>query len=170
VACLRVLPHPLSPEPDDSPLAGVRPLLAVVAGGEGFRGFDQGEELELDGPNQGGVRSAVRMYSLQSHAYIHALRFRTPVLGVQASRRLVAVALSAQVSAALFVEPAFLGVIGRECECTLEKLMQQPSIVHWGGAAAQCAWTVSFGLLPVPPLEVLKSKIRLVSLVHQMAE
>jgi hypothetical protein len=124
VACLRVLPHPLSPEPEDSPLAGVRPLLAVVAGGEGFRG----EELEPDGPNQGGGRSAVRMYSLQSHAYVHGLRFRTPVLGVQASRRLVAVALSAQVSAAFLVEPALLGVIGTECECTLEKV----SSTRWG--------------------------------------
>ncbi|GAQ80096.1 hypothetical protein KFL_000460070 [Klebsormidium nitens] len=93
VACLRVLPHPLAPEPEDSPLAGARPLLAVVAGGEGFRGFDQAEE----GESEGGARSAVRMYSLQSHAYVHALRFRTPVLGVQASRRLVAVALSAQI-------------------------------------------------------------------------
>lgn len=94
VACLRVLPHPIAPEPEDSPLAGARPLLAVVAGGEGFRGFDQAEE---GGEGEGGARSAVRMYSLQSHAYVHALRFRTPVLGVQASRRLVAVALSAQV-------------------------------------------------------------------------
>ena len=134
-SCLNTLPLPTSPDPADSPLRGTRPLLAVVTtdgdshgrgggGGGGGGGGDDGAG-EGDGVNGGcgkgrtggggmgmdggssqlPLATAVRIYSLKRHAYVHTLGFSNPVVAVRCSSRLVAVALqSAQVGAGVWTQ------------------------------------------------------------------
>ncbi|KAK3283347.1 hypothetical protein CYMTET_8951 [Cymbomonas tetramitiformis] len=77
----------------DSPLYGAQAVLAIY-GPDHSQGENVAEsrrenlrERDLAGP------SAVRFYSLQSHAYLHKLRFRTRIVSVSCSRRFLAVAL-----------------------------------------------------------------------------
>eukprot|EP00164_Ancoracysta_twista_P002027 GFYU01002673.1.p1 GENE.GFYU01002673.1~~GFYU01002673.1.p1 ORF type:complete len:889 (-),score=238.78 GFYU01002673.1:635-3301(-) len=78
-----VLPEPINSSDQTSPLASARPLVTITA----------------DDKQQGQVftQCDVRLYSLQTHRYVHALRFRTEVLAVEANNKVLAVALKDQI-------------------------------------------------------------------------
>lgn len=81
-----------------------RPLLAVVPGqrlsavqlGAADAGVHQQQEQPAE-REQG--QHSVRLYSLRSHGFVRALAFHHPVLGMQASERLLVVALPGQIQA-----------------------------------------------------------------------
>ncbi|MQM04845.1 hypothetical protein Taro_037650 [Colocasia esculenta] len=100
----------------------MQPVPAQTEGFEGFRASHPlllvvaGDETNGSGMVQGGRLSAlvrehsddaqvdcismptvVRFFSLRSHSYVHVLRFRSAVYIVRCSRRIVAVALAAQI-------------------------------------------------------------------------
>ncbi|GBG70173.1 hypothetical protein CBR_g6304 [Chara braunii] len=117
ISCLRLLPRSYVPEPEESPIAGKRPILAVVGAGEGilngsnlrggFPGPNSGMLHHMgtigspSGVSRGGTpyfRNSVCLYSLKTHTFVHFLRFQMPVSTVRCSPRLIAVALEKQIS------------------------------------------------------------------------
>ncbi|KAL3693422.1 hypothetical protein R1sor_007073 [Riccia sorocarpa] len=110
VAFLRLQPKPYTNESPDGggPLAASRPLLLVVTGDVTATG-NQSPGSFPGNYNAGGsgsppagtgpqlIPTLIRFYSLQSHTYVHVLRFRTGIHAVRCSPRVVVVALYSQI-------------------------------------------------------------------------
>ncbi|KAI4350009.1 hypothetical protein L6164_010541 [Bauhinia variegata] len=82
------------------------PLLLVVACDKskipgvvqnGREGFVRDSYIETQAENIASSATAVRFYSLRSHDYVHALRFRSTVYMVRCSPQIVAVGLATQI-------------------------------------------------------------------------
>jgi hypothetical protein len=109
VAFLCLQPQPIVQETHDGggEFKGVRPLLLVITGDTdsgnpspggfsgGYVGGSAGSRLGVGGSTL--VPTVVRFYSLQNHSYVHVLRFRTAIVAVRCSPRVIAVALVSQV-------------------------------------------------------------------------
>ncbi|KAK9845302.1 hypothetical protein WJX81_002840 [Elliptochloris bilobata] len=97
VRFLEMVPEPDEPDAPKAPLYGARPLLAVVPGDAPARAASPpAQPLAGDG---GGAVDSVALYSLRKHCYARELTFGGRVLAVRASRRLLVVALEAQLMA-----------------------------------------------------------------------
>ncbi|KAI5068626.1 hypothetical protein GOP47_0016971 [Adiantum capillus-veneris] len=101
-AFLRIQPHPVEASDDD--FKSARPLLLVVTSDfQNFRngGFPNGYNAVIGSPPPSGeniiVPTLVKFYSLQTHSYVHTLRFRTAIFAIRCSSRVVAVSLATQV-------------------------------------------------------------------------
>ncbi|CAM6097584.1 unnamed protein product [Calypogeia fissa] len=110
VSFLRLQPRPYSQESLDGGgvLKSARPLLLVVTGDAANTGSHIPGGIPAN-YNAGGagcapgaplpqiVPTMIRFYSLQNHAYVHVLRFRTGIYAVRCSPRVVVVALYNQI-------------------------------------------------------------------------
>ncbi|KAJ7563826.1 hypothetical protein O6H91_03G127300 [Diphasiastrum complanatum] len=105
VAFLRLQPWPHPKMLSNGTLSKAHPLLLVATGDVanraasipgGLPGVYAGDGCP-SGLSQQFVPTVVRFYSLQTHAYVHELRFRTGVYDVQCSARVIAVALASQI-------------------------------------------------------------------------
>ncbi|CAK9875821.1 unnamed protein product [Sphagnum jensenii] len=107
-AFLCLQPQPIVQESrDGGEFKGVRPLLLVITGDTGsgnpspggfsggYVGGSAGSPLGVGGSTL--VPTVVCFYSLQNHSYVHVLRFRTAILAVRCSPRVIAVALVSQI-------------------------------------------------------------------------
>ncbi|KAL2634216.1 hypothetical protein R1flu_005695 [Riccia fluitans] len=108
VAFLRLQPKPYNHESPDGggPLAASRPFLLVLTGdvtatGNQSPGSYPGSYNASGSPPAGTgpqlIPTLIRFYSLQSHTYVHVLRFRTGIHAVRCSPRVVVVALYSQI-------------------------------------------------------------------------
>ncbi|CAM6025993.1 unnamed protein product [Sphagnum balticum] len=109
VAFLCLQPQPIVQKTHDGggEFKGVRPLLLVITGDTdsgnpspggfsgGYVGGSAGSPLGVGGSTL--VPTVVRFYSLQNHSYVHLLRFRTAIVAVRCSPRVIAVALVGQI-------------------------------------------------------------------------
>ncbi|KAK9139508.1 hypothetical protein Scep_009189 [Stephania cephalantha] len=106
VTFLQLQPTPEKSEghEDQDGFKASQPLLLVVAGDESVSsngghvgGHVRDNLVENRLGNSVSSPTAVRFYSLESHNYVHVLRFRSAVYMVRCSPRIVAVGLSAQI-------------------------------------------------------------------------
>eukprot|EP01018_Ginkgo_biloba_P014183 Gb_13732 [translate_table: standard] len=107
VTFLQMQPRPITSDASDGGFIVAQPLLLIVTGdgtvngGIGQGGFGVGYSRDVGSPPQAlsnnFVPTMVRFYSLRSHSYVHALRFRSAIYVVRCSPRIVAVALAAQI-------------------------------------------------------------------------
>eukprot|EP00249_Psilotum_nudum_P032646 c48458_g1_i1 orf=109-810(+) len=102
VGFLRIQPRPSTLELSDGCSNLAWPLLLIVTeditkcGASSSPGGGSNGHMPLAGGNNF-VPTVVRFYSMQSHTYVQDLRFRTAIVAVRCSPRVVAVALSAQI-------------------------------------------------------------------------
>lgn len=120
VTFLQMQPTPVSLEGSESSegFRASHPMLLVVAGDEtnGLGAVQGGRLSALIRDTKSEPQAAkcistptvVRFYSLRSHTYVHVLRFRSAVYLVRCSPRVVAVALSAQVSSSWLIDLCFV--------------------------------------------------------------
>ncbi|KAL4447710.1 hypothetical protein ABPG75_004929 [Micractinium tetrahymenae] len=105
---IAAVPEPRAGGGDGAPdeLSGDRPLLAVVPAPERATslpplgpqsGAAQTQQTQVQQPQQ--QQHILQLYSLRSHGYVRSLSFGGEVLGVQASGRLLVVALRGQLQA-----------------------------------------------------------------------
>lgn len=102
---LQIQPFPAKSEGFEG-FGASHPLLLVAAGDETM-GLDPTQRrrdglvrdgyIESQTGNVVNSPTAVRFYSLRSHSYVHVLRFRSAVLTVRCSPRIVAVGLASQI-------------------------------------------------------------------------
>ncbi|KAG6543390.1 hypothetical protein Mapa_015304 [Marchantia paleacea] len=109
VAFLRMLPKPHPQESSvGGPISAFRPIMLVVTdeysntGSHSPGGFPGNYNAGATGSPPGGtgpqlIPTAIRCYSLQTHAYVHVLRFRTSIHAVRVCARAVVVALYSQI-------------------------------------------------------------------------
>lgn len=103
VSFLKMQPRPSASKRSVDKFVDVRPLLVVV--GDGGGNFQDGLMSPCIGNdsscNEPGNRNfgltVVRFYSLRSHSYVHAIKFRTAVHSVRCSSRVVAISQAAQI-------------------------------------------------------------------------
>lgn len=90
ITCSVLEPIPCSYEAPNSlsPLHNATPVLALVPA----------PVLQSASTDTKSSHS-VQLYSMRSHTYVHSLSFNSPVLSLKCSRRLIAVALDAQIHA-----------------------------------------------------------------------
>lgn len=112
VSFLQMQPYPLS----SNGLEGFRashPMLLIVAGDETnssslgqnaghLAGMARDCRMESQSGNFVNSPTVVQFYSLQSHSYVHVLRFRSSVCTIRCSSQIVAVGLATQVSASQY--------------------------------------------------------------------
>lgn len=109
VSFLQMQPCPLSSDGQEG-FKSSHPMLLVVAGYDTNSsrlaqntghsvGVAQDCRMEPQSGNTVNSPTTVRFYSLQSHSYVHVLRFRSSVCMIRCSSRIVAVGLATQVSA-----------------------------------------------------------------------
>ncbi|CAI0395419.1 unnamed protein product [Linum tenue] len=100
VSFLQILPLPVKLEGLEGNIRSSHPLLLVVAGDDAHN-LNQGQApSHFSGPGgRDGTHSpsSVRFYSLRTHCYVRALRFRSAVLMVRCSPRIIAVGLATQI-------------------------------------------------------------------------
>ncbi|XP_021742467.1 autophagy-related protein 18h-like isoform X2 [Chenopodium quinoa] len=102
---LQIQPFPAMSEGCEG-FGASHPLLLVAAGDEAMGpdstqrrrdGLVRDGYIESQTGNVVNSPTAVRFYSLRSHSYVHVLRFRSAVLTVRCSPRIVAVGLASQI-------------------------------------------------------------------------
>lgn len=105
VSFLQIQPIPVKCH-DNEEFRSSHPLLLVVAGDESLSPAQSqaplGQlgcegHLEFQSGNSVNSPTSVRFYSLRAHSFVHVLRFRSAVLMVRCSPRIVAVGLATQV-------------------------------------------------------------------------
>ncbi|XWS76465.1 hypothetical protein CRYUN_Cryun01aG0178600 [Craigia yunnanensis] len=107
VSFLQMQPCPLSSDGQEGFRAS-HPMLLVVAGDDTnssslgqnaghLAGVARDFRMESQSGNSVNSPTAVRFYSLQSHCYVHVLRFRSSVCMIRCSSRIVAVGLATQI-------------------------------------------------------------------------
>ncbi|MBA0562006.1 hypothetical protein Golob_007097 [Gossypium lobatum] len=107
VSFLQMQPCPLSSDGQEG-FKSSHPMLLVVAGYDTNSsrlaqntghsvGVAQDCRMEPQSGNTVNSPTAVRFYSLQSHSYVHVLRFRSLVCMIRCSSRIVAVGLATQI-------------------------------------------------------------------------
>ncbi|XVF21850.1 hypothetical protein REPUB_Repub12eG0124900 [Reevesia pubescens] len=107
VSFLQMQPFPLSSDCQEGFRAS-HPILLVVSGDDTnssslgqnaghLGGVARDFRMESQSGNSVNSPTAVRFYSLQSHCYVHVLRFRSSVCMIRCSTRIVAVALATQI-------------------------------------------------------------------------
>lgn len=111
VSFLQIQPIPVKCH-DNEEFRSSHPLLLVVAGDESLSPAQSqaplGQlgcegHLEFQSGNSVNSPTSVRFYSLRAHSFVHVLRFRSAVLMVRCSPRIVAVGLATQVGVSIFV-------------------------------------------------------------------
>lgn len=111
VSFLQIQPIPVISD-DNEGFRSSHPLLLVVAGDESLSPAQNQPHLgqlgceghsEFQSGNSVNSPTSVRFYSLRAHSFVHVLRFRSAVLMVRCSPRIVAVGLATQVSVYILI-------------------------------------------------------------------
>lgn len=106
VSFLQMLKKPVTLKRSGDKFVDVRPLL-VVAGDAALSGGSNNADITHPGygnvgiyqdlGNENSLPTFVHFYSLRTHDYVHVLKFRTAVLSVRCSPRIVAIAQASQI-------------------------------------------------------------------------
>lgn len=106
VSFLQMLKHPMVSKRTGDKFVGVRPLLVVV-GDVSLSGSNSNSDGTYPGYGNSGIYQEfgsenssptfVHFYSLRTHDYVHVLKFRTAVLSVRCSPRIIAISQTSQI-------------------------------------------------------------------------
>lgn len=107
VSILQMQKNPLPSRMVEDRFSDFRPLLVVVGDGSSSGNCNSADGLGLHCAGSAGnfpelgnenvVPTFVRFYSLRTHEYVHALKFRSAIYSVRCSPRVVAVSLASQI-------------------------------------------------------------------------
>lgn len=129
VSFLQMQPFPIKSDGHEG-FRSSHPLLLVVAGDDTNNlilgqnrshvgGLGRESNAESQSGNCAYSPTTVRFYSLRSHSYVHALRFRSAVRMVRCSPRIVAVGLATQVSTCLSEFFFYNGLSSKILSCNI---------------------------------------------------